>query len=226
MSNVGFRIFPVVSRPDIALVRSFADLPVANIADEMNRLYCMDARIKSINHQPLLGTAFTIKTRTGDNLMLHKALDMAQPGEIIVVDAQGDLSHAITGEIMMRQAIKKGISGIIIDGAIRDVEALQKMSIPIYAVGVQPRGPYKNGPGEINVPVCCGGLVVNPGDILVGDDDGIVVIRPTDAEDLLAKAGQKFRQEQKKFTEIDEGKIDRSWVDHTLTELGCERFDR
>ena len=222
MSNVGFRIFEVKNRPSKELVEAFAGLPVANIADEMNRLYCVNARIKPVNNVPLLGTAFTVKARVADNLMIHKAIDMAQPGEIIVVDVQGDLSNAVTGEIMIRQAMKKGISGVIIDGAIRDLEALQKLPIPVYAAGVQPTGPYKDGPGEINVPICCGGIVVKPGDILVGDADGIVVIDPQDAPEILEKAKEKFAQEQEKFKAIEDGTMDRSWVDKSLEKLGCE----
>jgi RraA family protein len=222
MSNVGFRIFTVVNRPSRELVESFKGLPVANIADEMNRLYCVDARIKALNSMPLLGTAFTVKTRVGDNLMLHKAIDMAQPGEIIVVDVQGDLSNSVTGEIMMRQAVKRGISGVVVDGAVRDGEALKKLKLSIYAAGIQPNGPYKDGPGEINVPVCCGGIVVKPGDIIVGDADGIVVIDPQDAPEILEKAREKYKQEQIKFKSIQEGTMDRSWVDKTLIKLGCE----
>lgn len=222
MSNVGFRIFTVMKRPSKELVESFIGLPVANIADEMNRLYCVNSRIKPLNSVPLLGTAFTVKTRVGDNLMLHKAIDMAEPGEIIVVDVQGDLTNSVTGEIMMRQAVKRGISGVVVDGAVRDAEALKNLNISIYAAGIQPNGPYKDGPGEINVPVCCGGIVVKPGDILVGDADGIVVIDPQDAPEILAKAREKYRQEQIKFKSIEEGTMDRSWVDKTLLKLGCE----
>ncbi|MBP2636982.1 MAG: Dimethylmenaquinone methyltransferase [Firmicutes bacterium] len=222
MSNVGFRIFTIANRPDKVLVESFKGLPVANIADEMNRLYCVNSRIKSVNGLPLLGTAFTVKTRVGDNLMLHKAIDMAQPGEIIVVDVQGDLTNSVTGEIMMRQAVKRGISGVVVDGAVRDAEALRELTMPIFAAGIQPNGPYKDGPGEINVPVCCGGIVVKPGDILVGDADGIVVIDPQDAPEILEKAREKYRQEQVKFKAIEDGTMDRSWVDKTLIKLGCE----
>lgn len=222
MANVGFRIFTVANRPDKELVEGFKGLPVANIADEMNRLYCVNARIKSLNSVPLLGTAFTVKARVGDNLMLHKAIDMAQPGEVIVVDVQGDLTNAVTGEIMMRQAVKRGIAGVVVDGAVRDADALITLPMSVYAAGIQPNGPFKDGPGEINVPVCCGGIVVKPGDILVGDADGIVVIDPQDAPYILEKAREKYKQEQIKFKSIEEGTMDRSWVDKTLIKLGCE----
>jgi RraA family protein len=221
MSNVGLRIFSKINRPCQELVEGFAGIPVANIADNMNRMSCMDAKLRPLNDVPLLGPAFTIKSRPGDNLMLHKALDMAQPGDILVVDAQGDLSNSIMGELMVMWAMKRGIKGFIVDGAIRDVGTLKKLDIPIYAAGATPAGPYKDGPGEINVPVCCGGVVVNPGDILVGDEDGIVVINPQDAPALLEKAKAKSRAEHKIMEDIANLKWDRAWVDETLEQLGC-----
>lgn len=221
MSNVGMRIFPHISRPPKALIDGFAGLPVANIADNMNRMSCMDAKIRPINDVPLLGPAFTVKSRPGDNLMLHKALDLAQPGDIVVVDAQGDLTNSIMGELMALWAKQRGIGGFIIDGAIRDIGALKKMDMPIYAAGVTPAGPYKDGPGELNVPVVCGGVVVHPGDILVGDEDGIVVINPRDAESLLEKSRAKSRMEHKVVEDISNMAWDRTWVDQALRERGC-----
>ncbi len=225
MSNVGFRIFTKINRPSKELVEGFRGLPVANIADEMNRFSCVDARIKPINGTPLIGPAFTVKTRTADNLLLHKALTLAQPGDVIVVDAQGDLTNSVTGEIMMREARKKGIAGVVIDGAVRDYDALKEMDLAVYAAGVTPKGPYKDGPGEINVPVSCGGMVVNPGDIVVGDGDGIVIISPKDAPVILEKAKAKFRKEQAIFKAIEEGTRDKSWVDKELKARGCEIID-
>ena len=220
VSNVGMRIFPHISRPPKALIDGFAGLPVANIADNMNRMSCMDAKIRPINDVPLLGPAFTVKSRPGDNLMLHKALDLAQPGDIVVVDAQGDLTNSIMGELMALWAKQRGIGGFIIDGAIRDIGALKKMGMPIYAAGVTPAGPYKDGPGELNVSVVCGGVVVHPGDILVGDEDGIVVINPRDAEILLEKSRAKSRMEHKVVEDISNMAWDRTWVDQALRERG------
>ncbi len=223
MSNVGFRIYTQIDRPAREIVEKFKGLPVANIADEMNRIGCMDAKIKPINETPLLGVAFTVKARIGDNLMFHKALDLAQPGDVIVVDGRGDLANSLTGEIMMRQAMKKGIAGIVVDGAVRDLDALRRMNLAIYAAGATPQGPYKDGPGEINVPVSCGGVTVNPGDILVGDADGIVVISPRDAEELAKRAAAKSQKEQAIFKAIDEGTHDRSaYTDDAFRKRGCE----
>lgn len=226
MSNVGCRVYLKVNRPDAKLVREFQGLPVANIADKMNRFFCMDQRIKPFNTKPLLGTAFTVKARIGDNLMLHKALELAQPGDVIIVDAQGDIANAITGEIMMTQAAVNGLAGVVIDGAIRDSEAMLDLDMPVYAAGVQPKGPYKDGPGEINVPVSCGGVVVNPGDIIVGDQDGIVVISPADAPVVLEKAKAKLAKEQAIIQGIkDRVPRDKSWVGKSLEKISCEIID-
>ena len=222
MANVGFRIFTKIHRPEKELIEEFRGMPVANIADCMNRMSVVDARIQKMSKGTLLGPAFTVKTRSGDNLMFHKALQMAQPGDVIVVDAHGDLTSAITGEIMMRTAIEKQVAGIIVDGAIRDVDTLKEMDLPIYAAGITPAGPYKDGPGEINVPVSIGSVVIRPGDILVGDGDGIVVIRPEDALELIEKTKKKQILEEKTMKEIAEGTRDSSWIDRGLTAKGCE----
>jgi RraA family protein len=223
--GTGFRIYTKINRPAKELVEAFRGLPAANVADEMNRFSCMDARIKPVNSAPLLGTAFTVKARSADNLLLHKAIDTAQPGDVIVVEAQGDTVNSLIGEIMLRQAIKRNIAGIIVDGAIRDIEALRQMNFPVYAAGCTPRGPYKDGPGEINAPISCGGVVIHPGDIIVGDADGVVVISPKDAPAVAKKAKGKFLEEQEKFRAIEAGTLDRSWVDKALAERGCEIID-
>jgi RraA family protein len=222
MPNPGFRVISEIPRPPRALVEAFADIPVANIGDNMSRLSCLSAAIRPYGKTRMIGTAFTVKAPVADNLMFHKALDIAQPGDVIVVDGQGDLNHALCGEIMMRYAITRRIAGFIIDGCIRDVEGLAALDFPVYARGVTPKGPYKNGPGEVNVPVVCGGQAVLPGDIIVADADGIVVIRPGDAEWVLAKAKEHNAMEAKTFQHIAAGTFDRSWVNKTLTDKGCE----
>lgn len=225
MANVGFRIYSKINRPPRELVAGFAGIPVANIADNMNRLACVDAKIRPMNKAPLLGTAFTVKTRPGDNLLLHKALDMAKPGDVIVVAAQGDTVNSITGELMISWAKQRGLAGLIIDGAIRDAGAVRNMDIPVYAAGITPNGPYKDGPGEINVPVSCGGIMIKPGDILVGDEDSVVVIDPHDAPQILEKAKATVVKETRFMEEIKNGTWDRTWVDKMLNEKGCEYID-
>jgi len=225
MKNTGFRIYTRVNRAAAELVNAFKGIPVANIGDNMNRRACMNARIRPINSSPLLGSAITVKTSSGDNLMLYAAIELAQPGDVIVLDAQGELSNAITGELMLIWAQNKGLTGIIIDGAVRDAAAIKKMSIPVYAAGVTPNGPFKNGPGEINVVISCGGLTVKPGDIVIGDADGIVVIDPADAPDILKKSRATVAKEAGIIAAINNGNWDVSWVAKILAEKGCEIMD-
>ncbi len=142
-----------------------------------------------------------------------------------MVDAQGDITNSITGELMITLMQELGISGLIVDGAIRDLGAIKEMDFPVYAAGVQPKGPYKDGPGEINVPISCGGVVVNPGDILVGDDDAVVAILPKDAPELLQKAKATVAKEAGIMESIKNNKWDRSWVDKVLREKDCEFID-
>ncbi|MEJ2206121.1 MAG: RraA family protein [Gemmatimonadota bacterium] len=226
MSHVGFRIYTKINRPARDLVEAFRELPVPVIGDETNRLSCMDARIRPMNEAPLLGVALTVRARAGDNLLLHRALDMAEPGDVIVVDGQGVLTQAVTGENMMSWAERRDVAGVVIDGAIRDVDAIRKMRMPVYAAGVQPNGPYKNGPGEINVPVSCGGIVVYPGAIIVGDQDGVVVVREQDAPGVLERAQRRQQKEFATREAIAAGTYDRSsYSEDALRGLGCEIVD-
>lgn len=226
MPNPGFRIKRNIVRSGQDIVSAFASIPVANIGDNMNRVNCMNARIIPMNTAPLCGSAFTVKVRAGDNLLFHKAIDLAQPGDIIVVDAQGELSYAITGELMMNWCRRRGISGLIVDGCIRDINAVRQMAdFPVYAVGVNPNGPLKEGGGEINFPVMCGGLVVNPGDIVVGDADGVVAIRPEDAPTVLKNALAQNAKEAQIMKDIESLAWDRGWVDTVLEAKGCEYVD-
>jgi RraA family protein len=222
MANVGFRIYMTLKRPKKELVEAFTGMPVANIADNMNRMSCIDSKIRPMNNTPLLGTALTVKCRPGDNLLLHKAIDMAGPGDVIVVDAQGDLTHAVIGELMISWLQQRGTAGVIVDGAVRDVGHLRKINFPVYAAGVTPKGPYKEGPGEINVPVSCGGVVVKPGDILVGDADGVVVIDPADAPGILEKTKVQILKEAGITEDIKNNRWARAWVDEALRAKGCE----
>ncbi len=202
MSKIRNRIFTKFERADKELVDAFRGIPSSNTNDEMNRLFCMNESMRLINPKPgksMVGTAFTVKAPIGDNLYLHYALDMAQPGDIIVVDGGGYANRSFCGEIMMRFAQKKGLAGVVIDGCIRDSDGMKNLDMPVYAVGVTPQGPFKNGPGEINTPVSCAGQVVFPGDILVGDEDGITVVHKQDAAEVLAAAQKKKAGEDKTF---------------------------
>ena len=221
--NIGFHIITNFDRPDKALVEKFRGIPAANLDDQMNRLYSMDSGIRPYNKTPLCGTAFTVKAPAGDNLMFHKALEMAQEGDIIVVSGVCGGERAFSGEIMAHYAMYRKLGGFVIDGYIRDAEGIAALPFPVYARGVQPNGPLKNGPGEINVPVSVGGQVVFPGDILVGDQDGVVVIRPEVAEQVLAAATALEENEKKKMEALDRGEnaLNRAWIAKALAEHNC-----
>lgn len=222
MSKAGLKINPRV-HTDKSLIERFYDFPVANVGDAMNRLAAIDSNIRPFNETKLLGPAFTIRVPEGDNLMLHKAMDLAEAGDIIVIDAGGSTQRAILGELILSYCQIRGISGVLLDGCVRDVNAIKEMDIAVYAKGVSPNGPYKNGPGEINVPVVIGGKIVNPGDIIIGDADGVIIIKPEDAETIIKETLAINKKETKIMEEIsNKGTYTRPWVDKKLKELSYE----
>lgn len=224
MSNIGFRIIKDIQRAEQEIIDGFRNIPTPNIGDVMGRYFSMDYRIKPVNNPGIhiVGNAFTVRTHPADNLMVHKALDLAKPGDIIVVDAAGDMANAIIGELMCHYAKVKGIIGFIIDGPVRDLYGIAQLGFPVFAKGGTPRGPYKEGPGEINTNISCGNVSVSPGDIIVADDDGVIVIPKTDAADILKKAKEVSKKEQEIIKSIYEGKWDRTWVDKALISKGSE----
>jgi regulator of RNase E activity RraA len=220
--NNGLRILQRRRAVDLDLARQFLDVPVANVSDCMSRMTAGGARLRPMHAGGrMAGPALTIKTRPGDNLMIHKALQLAKPGDVIVVDAGGDLTNALVGEIMVGDAIKQGLGGFVMNGAIRDAGALRAGSFPVFAAGVTHRGPYKDGPGEINVSIAIDGMVIEPGDLVIGDEDGLLCVPFDDVERLLAAARQKQVVEDKMVADIQAGCFDRAWVDQTLARLNC-----
>ena len=223
MGNIGCKIIKDFKRPSQELIDGFKGIPVANIDDCMNRTAAVDQGIKPYNKASVLGPAFTIKVPEGDNLMFHVAMDLAKPGDVIVIDAGGSMSRSIFGELMISYCAKRKLGGVIVDGCIRDVDTISKLDFPVYAKGVTPNGPYKNGPGEINTTVSIGGRSVCPGDIIVGDEDGIIIIKPENAEELLETAKEIVEKENKILETIEnEGTYIRPWVEEKLKELNCE----
>jgi regulator of RNase E activity RraA len=221
---IGFSIQPIGRRvsPDIA--RKFRSLPVANVSDCMSRLTGGGPRLRPYHAGGVLsGPAFTVKTRPGDNLMVHKALDIASPGDVVVVDAGGDLTNSIVGEIMITYAMNRGIAGIVINGSIRDSDELRKLSFPVYAAGVTHRGPYKSGPGEIGRTIAFDGMVIEPGDLILGDGDGLLCIPFDETEEVYRATSAKNKAEEKTLAELKAGgSMDRAWVDEALRQLGCK----
>lgn len=217
--TVGNRIFLQRELPEKNIIEEFRKIPTANIADTMNRLCALNYDIHLISrpNKQMCGSALTVKVRPGDNLMIHAALDIAQPGDILIVSNEGDRTQSLMGEIMMEYACHfKKIGGIVLDGPIRDVDQLSQMDFPIYAAGSTPGGPFKEGPGEVNVPIAIAGVAVNPGDIVVGDADGVIVIPRKDAEMIASNARKLSASDAEKVAAAKEGKNSRQWVQDTL----------
>jgi RraA family protein len=220
--TIGFRILKRDRVASNELVAAFAKLPVANVSDSMNRVTAGGPTIRPMHASGgMAGVAVTVRSRPGDNLMLHKAIDISGPGDVIVVDAGGDLTNALFGEMMLAHAMKRGIAGLVLNGAIRDADAIRDINHPVFAAGVTHRGPYKDGPGEINVPVSLDGMVIHPGDIVIGDGDGVMCVPQDAAGEILKKAIAKHEAETRQMDAIARGENDRSWVDATLKERGC-----
>lgn len=200
-------------RPDRQLVDAFRGIPAANLDDVLGRMAAVHPDIRPMNGAHMVGTAFTVRVPAGDNLFFHYAMDLFEEGNVVVIDAGGYTERAIFGSLMTSYCISRGVHGIVVDGCIRDVEEIRQMHTAVYAKGVCPNGPYKNGPGTIGEPVCIGGQVVRPGDILVGDGDGIVVVRPEIAEELLREVKNVEQKEADILKNITEkGTYDRPWV--------------
>lgn len=223
---VGFRINRTWTRTAAAIVEDARTLPVANVSDCMSRIAAGGPQLRPMHRDGVLaGPALTVRTRPGDNLMLHKAIDMAEAGDVIVVDAGGDCTNSLMGELMLAHAIGRGVAGFVLYGAIRDAEAFQTRNLPVFALGITHRGPYRTGPGEIGYPISFEGLTVMSGDLMLGDGDGVVAIARTDVETVIAAAHRKHAAETRQMAETEARTVDRSWVDKALDAAGCTYED-
>ena len=226
---VGRRVFLKRELPDRAVVEAFKTIPAANAADCMERSCGMDPRIRLMSRPkaPIsCGAAFTVKCRAGDNLGIHAAMRYVGEGDYLVVSNEGDTYRSLIGEIMMTYLYKyKRIAGIILDGPIRDIASLGDWDFPIYATGTNPAGPYKEGPFELNVPISCGGISVDPGDVILADRDGVIVIPRRDAPGVLEAARAFMVKDKNKIPAAAEGKKDFTWLDKALEAKGYEIVD-
>ena len=226
---VGKRIYLKREMPDPEIMEQFKAIPASNTADVMGRNSAMNPRIKLVSKptaQMMVGPAFTVKARAGDNLALHAALNFCQEGDVLVVSNEEDDTRALMGEIMMAYLkYTKKVAGIVLDGPIRDIDEIGKWDFPVYCTGTTPGGPYKDGPGEVNVPIACGGVSVNPGDIILADPDGVIVIPRRDAAQVLKDAQEFQAADEKKLLAAKNGTANRAWVDKSLAEKGFEIID-
>ncbi len=221
----GFRLRYEMERPDPETVSGLSRHQTPDISDLMNRLYAMEPEIKNMTDPDLrlVGPACTVKVYPGDNLMVHKALDVAQPGDVIVVDTSSSSLTAVLGDLVCTKARHRGIAGFIVDGLIRDLPAIRRLGdFPVFARDVTPKGPLHRGPGEIGYPISCGGIVVNPGDVIVADLNGVVVVPRDISDELLARLDSKAAKESDYVTAVARGDFNNDWVDAMLEASGVE----
>lgn len=211
-----------IERVDPAVVAEAAQYPSSILADVAGRRGALSGRIAPLApSMRFAGPAITVEVRPGDNLMIHAAMAVAQPGDVIVVDGKGDLSSALMGEIMSQQCVALGVVAVVIDGAVRDSEAIRELGFPMFAAGLNPNGPTKSVSGRLNHPISIGGVSVSPGDLVVGDADGVTVIERSKAAALLPLAADKVAAETKRIAEIKSRKaLAPAWLNGALVAAG------
>jgi len=225
----GFRYKTDFERPEPSITEAFKKLMdqtgclTGNVGDCLGRGAGMNSRIKGLSYgMRLIGPALTVKVAPCDNLMIHKALTLVKPGDVMAIDGGGDHSWALLGLLMVQTAIKLGVAGMVVDGAIRDAAELRQLGFPLFAAGISPNGPFKEGPGEINYPINCGGQIVHPGDLMVADDDGVVVVKKEFAADCIDKVKAVIKRENKRLAEIESGLTTRPGLDEMLQSKGLK----
>lgn len=225
----GFRYNTDVERPAEHVIAPYRDLMnktgclTGNVGDCIGRAAAVDSRVKSLNTgMKIVGPALTVRVPPTDNLMIHKALTLIKPGDVLVIEGGGNHSWALLGWLMVSTARKLGVAGIVADGCVRDAQEIRKSGFPVFAAGLSPNGPFKEGPGEINFPVSCGGQIVRPGDIIIADDDGVVVMRQELATSVIEEVYQIIQREEKRLKEIEEGQVIRPGIDDILAAKGIK----
>ena len=222
----GYRVRQTFERLEPKLIEAYGKFPTPDISDMLNRMYTMDSGIKSYGSvAKVVGPACTVKTFPGDNLMVHKSMDVAQPGDVIVIDTGGSQGSAVLGDLVSSKALHRGVAGFIVDGLIRDVEGIKEIGLPVFARGVTPFGPLHRGPGELNFAVSCGGIVVNPGDIIVADENGVVVVRKEFAHATVEQLESHHLAMEEYVADVRKGLFSNDWVDSQLKRDQCEFND-
>lgn len=219
----GFRIRLEIERLDPAVYAALGRFPTPDISDQLNRLYAIDPQIRCLTSpmHHVCAPACTVKVFPGDNLMVHKSLDVLERGDVVVIDAGGSPMNAVLGDLISTKARHRGAAGFVVDGLVRDLPAIRQLDLPVFARGATPIGPLHRGPGEINFPICCGGVVVHPGDIIVGDAMGVVVVPREVAVELLERL-EAYEVAMSAYLEgVRKGVFSNAWVDDVLTAAEC-----
>ena len=225
----GFRYKSDFERPAADLIAPYRNLMnktgclTGNVGDCIGRAAAMDARIKSLAAgMKIVGPALTVRVPPTDNLMIHKALTLIKPGDVLVIEGGGNHSWALLGFLMVSTAQKLGVAGIVADGCVRDAQEIRRSGFPVFSAGLSPNGPFKEGPGEINYPISCGGQVVRPGDIIIADDDGVVVMKQELVESVIEEVDKIIQREGKRLAEIEAGLVIRPGIDEILAQKGIQ----
>jgi 4-hydroxy-4-methyl-2-oxoglutarate aldolase len=204
-----------------ALVRQASEFQAAILADVNGRRGALHGRIAALRpRMKLAGPALTVDVRPGDNLMIHAAIALAKPGDVLVIDGKGDQTAALMGTIMMSACKQLGLAGVVIDGAVRDSLEIDEMDYPVFSVGTNPNGPTKNVPGRIGHPITCGGVTIRSGDLIVADADGVVAIERERVEALLPLARKKVEDETARIAQIGQGNTSAPWLAAALRTAG------
>jgi len=210
-----------IERVSADVVAQAATFQAAILADVAGRRGTLHARVAPVHERmKLAGPAFTVEVRPGDNLMIHAAMALAQPGDILVIDGKGDRTAALMGTLMLSACKKLRLGGVVVDGAIRDKLELLELDFPVFSAGFNPAGPTKFVPGRINHPISCGGATVSPGDLVVGDADGVVVIERAKAPAMMALAVKKVADEAARIEAIARGDTASKWLPAALRAAG------
>jgi regulator of RNase E activity RraA len=218
----GYRLRRRIERPSPETVSALAGYETPAVSDMMNRLYTMVPAIKPVTAADrIAGPACTVKVYPGDNLMVHKSLDLAEPGDVVVVDTSTSSLTAVLGDLVSTKARHRGIAGFVVDGLIRDLPGIRALGdLPVFARGVTPIGPLHRGPGEVNYPISAGGIVVSPGDVVVGDPNGVVVVPRDIADELVERLNERSAREADYTAAVARGEFSNEWVDDMLREGG------
>lgn len=217
------RVFRKITRPARELVAPFADAPTGNVCDAMDRFGAMDYHIKPIDPAArMCGVALTIRTRPGDNLAIYQALELAQAGDVLVIQTYDHTVGSTIGDLVVNNAKRRGLAGIVCDGLVRDASGIRAIGLPVFARGLSPSSPFKDGGAEINGAISCGGVAVHPGDCVVGDEDGVVVVPQGDLAATAERLQGVFEKEAKMLAAIEAGQLTNQAMLKRLEEVGVE----
>ncbi len=217
------RVFRNSTRPSPVLLDRFRQVPTGNVCDAMDRFGALDYRIRPLDPSSVLcGPALTVRTRPCDNLVVYQAMREAKPGDVLVIATYEHLRGSSVGDLVVNIAKRFGVAGIVCDGLCRDAAGIRGLGLPVFVRGTCPSSPFKDGPGEINAPISCGGITVHPGDIVIGDEDGVVVVPQRDAEAVSVRLEDVALKEERTLAAIESGTLISPAIEQRLEEVGVE----